>query len=222
MVVKKGGNEEMEIKVASINVGKPQEVLFQRKSIETGIYKQPIDGRVFVSSLNIEGDGQADLAVHGGADKAVCLYSMDHYAYWEELLNRKLDYGAFGENLTISGVTEEDIMIGDIYRMGEVVFQVSLPRQPCFKISVKWNEPSLPMLVQETGFSGFYFRVLQEGYIETGQPLQLVERHPSHISVAFANTIKYKDKQNKEALQKLIQLAPLAAEWKSSFRKRLQ
>ncbi|HWO96816.1 MAG TPA: MOSC domain-containing protein [Bacillus sp. (in: firmicutes)] len=211
----------MEINVLSINAGMPKEVPFQNKSIATGIYKTPVSGRVFVSRGNIEGDGQADLTVHGGVDKAVCVYCFEHYPYWEKILGQKLSAGAFGENLTISGAIEQDIMIGDIYQMGEAVFQVSLPRQPCYKLSLKWNEPSLPMMIKETGYSGFYFRVLQEGIIEQGETLQLVKRHPDAVSIAFANYIKYKDMQNKEGLQKLVQLDELAQSWKEVFQKRL-
>lgn len=212
----------MEINVLSVNIGMPQEVPFQNKSIQTGIYKKPVSEPVFVSHFKMEGDGQADLTVHGGLDKAVCVYCFEHYPYWEETLGQKLSPGAFGENLTISGATEEDIMIGDIYQMGEVVFQVSLPRQPCYKLSVKWNEPPLPMMIKETGYTGFYFRILQEGIIECGEKLRLVERHPDAVSISFANYIKYKDKQNKEGLQKLVQLNELAEVWKSGFQNRLE
>ncbi len=212
----------MEINVLSINIGMPQEVPFQRKSIQTGINKNPVDGPVFVSHVNIEGDGQADLTVHGGLDKAVCVYCFEHYSYWEETLGQKLSAGAFGENLTISGATEEEIMIGDIYQMGEVVFQVSQPRQPCYKLSVKWNEPPLPVMIKETGYSGFYFRILQEGVIKPGETLRLVKRHPDKVSIAFANHIKYKDKQNEEGLLKLVQLNELAEVWKGGFQNRLE
>ncbi|WP_078409774.1 MOSC domain-containing protein [Priestia abyssalis] len=212
----------MKINVLSINIGMPQEMPFQNKRIQTGINKNPVSGPVFVSHLHMEGDGQADLTVHGGVDKAVCVYCFDHYPYWEETLGQKLSAGAFGENLTISGATEEEIMIGDIYQMGEVVFQVSLPRQPCYKLSVKWDEPSLPVMIKETGYSGFYFRVLQEGVIKPGETLRLVKRHQDAISIAFANHIKYKDKQNEEGLLKLVQLNELAEAWKNGFQNRLE
>jgi MOSC domain-containing protein YiiM len=221
MVVMEGGYSQMEIKVVSINRGLPKEVPFQTKSIQTGIFKTPVNRSVVVSRFNIEGDGQADLTVHGGIDKAVCVYCIDHYPYWENVLKQPLNPGAFGENLTISGVTEEEIMIGDIYQMGEALFQVSLPRQPCYKLSVKWKEPRMPLMVKETGYSGFYFRVLKEGTIEPGQGLKLVKRHPSGVSVAFANHIKYHDKKNKAGLQKLIQLDELAEVWRDSFQERL-
>lgn len=212
----------MEINVLSINIGMPQEVPFQNKRIQTAIYKSPVSEPVFVSNLHIEGDGQADLTVHGGVDKAVCVYCLEHYPYWEETLGQKLSAGAFGENLTISGATEEDIMIGDIYQMGEVIFQVSLPRQPCYKLSVKWSEPSLPVMIKETGYSGFYFRVLQEGVIKPGETLRLVKRSRDAISIAFTNHIKYKDKQNEEGLLKLVQLKELAESWKNGFQNRLE
>lgn len=165
-------------KIVSINVAKPKTVLYKGKEVSTGIFKKPVEHPVYLSFLNFEGDGQANLVHHGGKDKAVCAYSYEHYSYWEKKLGRSLEYGSFGENLTMIGMVEEEVCIGDIFQLGEALVQVSQPRQPCYKLSIKLSVQDLPNQIQNTGFTGFYCRVLQEGWVEKNSPVRLISRHP--------------------------------------------
>lgn len=208
--------------IVSINVGKPVEMLYKGKELTTGIYKFPVNEPVFLKTLNFNGDGQADLVHHGGKDKAVCVYPFDHYPYWEQELNRALEHAAFGENLTVKGLLEQDVCIGDIYQLGEAVVQVSQPRQPCHKLAKKYDIPDLPALVQDTGYTGFYFRVFQEGWVTKDQPLILLERHPDEVSVSFANNLMHHDKYNIEAIKRVLAVKALSDNWRKTFLNRLK
>ncbi|AMA72852.1 MULTISPECIES: MOSC domain-containing protein [Aneurinibacillus] len=212
----------MPFEILSINVGKPKNVFCDGMEITTGIYKKPVTTEVFLSTLNFTGDGQADLVHHGGVDKAVCVYPYEHYPYWETQLGQMLEFAAFGENLTVKGMTEEKVHIGDIFQLGEAVVQISQPRQPCYKLAKRYNIVDLPLKVQQTGFTGFYFRVLQKGWVNPASTIQLLERHPAGITVAFANQIMHHDKKNKEAIRKLLEIDELSASWKKTLQKRLK
>lgn len=177
--------------ILSMNVGKPKQVPYQNKEISTGIFKNPIHQSLYLSFLNFDGDGQADLVHHGGKEKAVCVYPYEHYPFWEAALQRKLAYGAFGENLTIRGLVETDVCIGDTFQLGEAIVQVSQPRQPCYKLSVRYGVPEMLLKVQETGFTGFYFRVLKEGLVSPSDKLTRLSCHPKAITVSYANRIMH-------------------------------
>lgn len=209
------------MRIVSVNVGKPQIIQFQGKELVTGIYKSPVSSSLYVSITQLDGDGQADLTVHGGVDKALCVYSEEHYAYWEELLGRKLEAGAFGENLTVRGFMETDVCIGDIYAIDDVIVQVSQPRQPCFKVGKRLEWAKTPLQMQETGFTGFYFRVLQEGYISKASQVKLIAKDKEGVTLAYANQIKYHEKRSKEGAERLVQTSALSDSWKKSFMKRL-
>lgn len=207
--------------VQSINVGMPAQVSFGGKEISTGIHKIGVRESLYLSRLNLDGDRQADLVHHGGVDKAVCVYPYEHYAYWETELDRSLAYGAFGENLTTEGMLEKDVCIGDIYRFGEAVVQVSQPRQPCFKLGVKYGVPELPLKVQQTGYTGYYFRVLSEGMVSTSDTLVLEERHPAKVTISFANSIMYHEKGNIDEIQRILDVQELSDSWRQTLTKRL-
>jgi MOSC domain-containing protein YiiM len=209
-------------KVISINVGKVQQFSYGNKQVESGIYKNPVNKPVFVNTFNIEGNKQADLIHHGGKDKAICVYCFEHYSFWEKQLERTLNPGTFGENLTVAGMTEETVCIGDIFQIGEALLQVSVPRQPCYKVAMKMGVSDLPNKMKETGFTGFYMRVLKEGYIHPHDDLKLVHRHENEITVSFVNQIKYHDKENLGALKKLANLEELEENWRTSFQKLLE
>ncbi|MDU0202938.1 MOSC domain-containing protein [Paenibacillus sp. MAH-36] len=211
----------MTLEIVSVNVGKPQIVEYQGKELVTGIYKSPVSSSLYVSKTQLDGDGQADLTVHGGVDKALCVYPEEHYAYWEEVLGRKLEAGAFGENLTVRGFLETDVCIGDIYAIDEVIVQVSQPRQPCFKVGKRLEWAKTPLQMQETGFTGFYFRVLQEGFLSINSQVKLVAKDVDGVTLAYANQIKYHDKMNKDGAQRLVRTEALSESWKKSFTKRL-
>jgi MOSC domain-containing protein YiiM len=207
--------------IVSLNVGTPNVLRHGGQAVLTGIGKSPAKRPLYLSSLNLEGDGQADLVHHGGKDKAVCVYSYDHYPHWEQVLGRKLPCASFGENLTVKGIREEHVCIGDIFQLGEAIVQISQPRQPCHKLAIKQDRKDLPLLVKETGFTGFYFRVLREGWVVPEQGLRLLQRHPLGVTVAYANRIMYMDKQDHEGIRQILAVRELSSSWRQTFLKRL-
>lgn len=214
--------------ILSLQVGLPREVSEteagdSNKAWTTGFFKQHVDGPVWLGSLNLAGDGQADLVHHGGANKAVCAYSADHYPFWQrELECVEMQHGAFGENLTIAGLTEQDVCIGDTWSIGEVLVQVSQPRQPCWKLARRWNIKDLALQVQQTGRTGWYFRVLREGHVAMGMPMTLIERPFSEWTVDKANHIMHHDKQNFVDAARLASIPLLSSNWQESLLRRVQ
>ncbi|WJH37152.1 MOSC domain-containing protein [Paenibacillus sp. CC-CFT747] len=208
--------------IESLQVGKPAAMRYGRQELYTGINKEAVHGPLFLNELNLEGDGQGDLKHHGGPDKAVCVYPYEHYAYWEKELNRKLAYGAFGENVTASGLTESDVCLGDTYRLGRALVQVSQPRQPCFKLARKHDVPDLAQRVQLTGLTGYYFRVLEKGEVSPGDAIRLVDRHPLQVTVEAANGIAYHEPDNREGLLQLLEVKELSKSWREWLRPRLE
>jgi MOSC domain-containing protein YiiM len=209
------------MKVISVNVGKPKTVMVDGKPLTTGIFKEPVSEPLFVTKLNFDGDGQADLVHHGGYDKAICAYPSEHFSEWEKQYHCSFSPSAFGENLTLEGLTEDEACIGDIFAVGTAVIQLSQPRQPCFKLAKRYGLPDLPLALQKTGRTGFYFRVLQEGIIQQGDKLTLVERSQTPLSVRYVNRIYYMEKTNVEAMQKIIAEPALSESWRNTFAKRL-
>src|SRR5690554_2384373 len=200
--------------VLSINVGKPQEYMYQDKLVSTAIWKSAIDEPVMLSSTNIAGDGQADLINHGGLDKAVMVYSYEHYGYWEQHLQQKLAYGAFGENVTIEGLTEHDVCIGDTFQWGEAIVQISQPRYPCYKLSIRHGLPEIPQLVLDTGFTGYYVRVLKPGIVSKDAPFQQLEKHSMGVSVSTVSEA-FKDKRTPaEVIREIMAVDVLSESWK--------
>ncbi|MED1303409.1 MOSC domain-containing protein [[Bacillus thuringiensis] serovar konkukian] len=210
-----------EFQLLSLNIGLPKEVTYGGKVIHTGINKKQVKEPVYLSFVKFNGDGQADLVHHGGVDKAVCVYTGDHYPYWEKELNQNLVYGAFGENITVSGMREEDVCICDTFELGQAIVQVTQPRQPCFKLAKKYNIPKLPLYFQETGYTGFYFRVLKEGWVSSVDTLKRLQSDPKGVSIAFANRIMHKEKQNIEGVKRILEVNALSSSWRKSFEKRI-
>lgn len=208
-------------RLLSVNVSQPKNVRFLQNEIYSGIDKKPVSGDVYLSRINLEGDAQADLRFHGGPDKAICVYSFDHFSFWEDILGIKLVYGAFGENLTVKGMTEEEVCIGDIFTIGDAILQITQPRQPCYKLSNKLGFPRLPKLVQHTGYTGFYCRVLKEGIINAEDDLKLAERHKMGITVSFANKIKYRESDNMAGIEKILAVPELSHDWRNQFEQKL-
>jgi MOSC domain-containing protein YiiM len=173
-----------EARLLSIQVARPLAVRHMGQEVRTGIYKLPVEGPVMVRRLNIDGDEQGDLTVHGGVDKAVYCYPAEHYAPWSQELDRELPHGTFGENLTVSGLLEPDLHAGDVLSLGDAVLQVSQPRFPCYKLGIKIGDQRFVQRFQLSGRSGFYCRVLQEGLIAPGQPITLLERDESQPTIA--------------------------------------
>lgn len=205
------------MKLISLNVGKPEELMYNGKSIQSGILKTPVKDVVFLSKKGFAGDGQADMVNHGGEDKAACVYAHEHYNYWETTLGKPLSFGAFGENMTVKGLLETHVHIGDVFQIGEAIVQISQPRQPCFKLAAKHKEPKLPLYVQETGFTGFYFRVLQEGFVCSGDAFLCIRKHSLNVTVDFANQTMYSKQPSREALEQVTAVEELAESWQSAL-----
>ena len=179
--------------IRAIFVGKPQEVLDEAgRPVSTAIFKSRIEGPVMVRQLNLDGDGQADLKAHGGVDKAVYCYPAEHYEAWQSELGRELEYGTFGENLTVTGLLEDTLRIDDIIVVGDAVLQVSQPRFPCYKLGIKMGDQGIVKRFQQSGRSGFYCRVLEEGVIDAGQTMDVVERNASLPTVVSVVTERNK------------------------------
>jgi MOSC domain-containing protein YiiM len=193
------------------------------KSWTTGFFKTPIEGPVFVGSTNLAGDSQADLKHHGGVDKAVLAYSADHYPKWrDELGIPNMPFGAFGENLTISGLSEAFVCIGDIFRIGQVTFEVSQPRQPCWKLARRWRMHDLVKLVVSNGRTGWYLRVLEEGWIEARMPVVLIDRPNPEWPIARANQILHHMRTNLPLTLGLAEVSGLADSWVEELRERAE
>ncbi len=205
--------------VESLNVGLPKEEIFDGKPITTGICKKPVSGQVTLRALGFEGDGVADKRNHGGVDKAICVYSLDHYPFWEKTLGIKLPVAAFGENLSVSNLKEEEVCIGDVFQLGTAVVQITQPRQPCKTLAARYGRNDLAKFVVNSGYSGFYFRVLQEGIVEMGTPLVLKEKDPQEVSVAFANRIFHHDRKNREGIESVLAIPALSESWQRSLQR---
>jgi MOSC domain-containing protein YiiM len=187
----------------------------------TGFFKIPVEGPVFAGATNLAGDGQADLKNHGGVDKAVLAYSAGHYPQWrDDLRIPDLPFGAFGENLTIAGFNEESVCIGDIFRLGKVIFEVSQPRQPCWKLARRWRMHELTALVVRTGRSGWYLRVLEQGWIEAQMPVALIERPNPLWTIARANEILHHRKTDLSLTLELADVPRLANSWVEELHER--
>lgn len=211
----------MNSRIVSLNVGTPVEAMHGSKPVQTGIFKSPSASRHYLSKTGLSGDGQADLVNHGGPDKAVCVYFDRHFPYWEEWLGNKVSNGSFGENWTVSEWTEHDLCIGDVVQAGNVVVQVSQPRQPCFKLGIRHQRPELGAKVQQTGMTGFYFRVLQEGEVSAGEDLTVVQRHPAAITLAEANRVMYQGKEDLAGMTALLAVEELSGSWKQTLSSRI-
>ena len=210
------------MKLLSINVGLPREVEWRGKIVRTSIFKASVSGRVRVTRLNVQGDGQSDLSVHGGADKAVYAYPSEHYAFWRnELPGMDFPWGAFGENLTTQGLLEDKVHIGDRFRAGSAEFMVTQPRMPCFKLAIRFNRPDMVKQFLRSGRAGFYLAVIQEGDIGAGDSLDLVAEDNSHVTVADVVGLYAADAANQDLLRRASELAALPESWREYFRERL-
>ena len=210
------------MKIISVNVGMPREVEWKGHQVLTGIFKEPIEGRVRVRTLNLDGDGQADLNVHGGATKAVYVYPSEHYRFWrEELEGRELPWGMFGENLTTSGLDEETVRIGDRFRIGTAEFQVTEPRMPCAKLGLRFGREDILKRFLVSGRSGFYLSVLCEGDVGAGDAIEEIHREENTVRVLDVTLGYSKERNNRELLQRLAETEKLPESWRGVFRKRL-
>ena len=213
--------------VVSLQVGHPRTVRPSEEpdSVDqawtTGFFKEPRSGLVWLGRTNLDGDGQADLENHGGPEKAVNVYPAEHYPYWTQTMGLSdLQPGSFGENFTIEGLLETDVCIGDIFEIGESLVQVSQPRQPCWKLARRWRVKDLALRVQDTGRTGWYFRVLKEGRVQAGTSLVLVERHNPNWTVSAANKVMHHRIDDRQAAQNLADCIDLSSRWREKLKRR--
>jgi MOSC domain-containing protein YiiM len=210
------------MKLLSINVGLPREVEWQRKIVRTSIFKAPVSGRIRVTTLNLEGDEQSDLAVHGGIDKAVYVYPSEHYAFWrDELGGIDLPWGAFGENFTTEGLLEDAVHIGDRLRAGSAEFKVTQPRMPCFKLGIRFGRPDMVKRFLHSGRTGFYLAVIKEGEVTAGDSVALVAQDEHLVTVADVANLYVSDAASQDFLRLVSELPALPLGWRDYFRKRI-
>jgi ferredoxin-NADP reductase/MOSC domain-containing protein YiiM len=202
----------------SVNVGLPRDVAWQGKTVHTAIWKLPVEGARMVRRLNIDGDGQGDLAGHGGERRAVYVYQIDSYRYWQNQLGRDdFAYGQFGENFTVEGLPDAEVCIGDHYRIGSALFEVTQPRVTCYRLGIRMNEAQMPALLVTHGRPGFYFRVLQEGNVEAGDEITQIASGPERMSVFAINALLYMPGHPRDQLERALRIPALSAGWRRSF-----
>ena len=213
---------QSDMKLVSVSVGLPRVVMSNGDPVSTGIFKEPVAGRVMLRTLNLEGDRQADLAVHGGPSKAVYAYPSEHYEYWrDELPEVKLPWGMFGENFTTAGLSESELNVGDKFRVGSAVVMVTEPRMPCYKLGIKFGRSDIVKRFLASERTGFYFAVLQEGEVGMGDPMELIERSKDSLKISDVTALYTHEKHNTGLLRRAIEVETLPDSWKSYFRHRL-
>jgi len=211
--------------IISLNVGLPRDVLWHGRTVTTGIYKQPIQGRIALRTLNLDGDRQADLTVHGGAQKAVYCYPVEHYGYWKkELPGRELPTAIFGENFTIEGLLEDSVYLGDRFLIGSAQVVVTQPRLPCYKLGVRFESDDMVKPFLASGRSGFYLAVTQEGEVAAGDEIKQIAQDPNAVPVSEITRLYITKRFNNEdvaSLRRALRVAALPESWKDYFRERL-
>ncbi len=210
------------MKLVSLNIGLPREVTWQGKTVATGIFKEPISDRKMLRFLNIDGDRQADLTVHGGRDKAVYAYPVEHYDYWRgELPDMDLPWGMFGENLTTTGLLEDTVNIGDRFRIGSAEIMVTQPRRPCYKLGIKFGRTDIVKRFQDSHLSGIYFSVVKEGEVGVGDGIELIHRDENNVTVADINRLYLRKNIDLELLHRAVEVKALAENLRNYFQQQI-
>jgi MOSC domain-containing protein YiiM len=210
------------MKIISLNVGRPRLVVWEGQAVSTGIYKTPVDGRVMLHTLNLEGDRQADLTVHGGPTKAVYVYPVEHYSYWRDKLpDMELPWGMFGENLTTEGLDESTVNIGDRFSLGTAEVMVTEPRMPCYKLGIKFGRMDILRSFLASGRTGFYFSVDREGEVGAGDKIELLMRDKNNVTVADITRLYARDKGDFETMRRAITVEALPEKWRYHFSQQL-
>jgi ferredoxin-NADP reductase/MOSC domain-containing protein YiiM len=209
-------------KLVSVNVGVPRDVPWQGKTVRTAIWKHPVAGPRTVRRLNIDGDDQADRAAHGGEHRAVFVYQLESYRYWQEQLGREdFSYGQFGENFTVAGLADDEVCIGDRYRIGEAIFEVTQPRVTCFRVGIRMDDPRMPSLLVAHHRPGFYLRVIEEGAVEAGDEIVKLTAGPEQLTVAEVDALLYLPQRSRRTLERALRIPALSEGWQGSFRELL-
>ncbi|MEA2780495.1 MAG: hypothetical protein QOK29_2039, partial [Rhodospirillaceae bacterium] len=210
-------------RLLSVNVGLPRDIAWHGKTVRTAIWKAPVAERRMVRRLNVDGDGQGDLAGHGGEQRAVFVYQTDSYRYWQDRLGRSdFTYGQFGENFTVDGLSDDEVCIGDRYRIGDAVFEVTQPRVTCYRVGIRMNEPQMAALLVAHGRPGFYFRVLVEGEVEAGDEIVQVATGSERMTVSEVNALLYMPGHPRSRLEQALRISALSEGWRASFQALLE
>ena len=211
------------MKIVSVNVGLPREAVWKGITVQTAIFKAPVAGPVAIGKLNLAGDQQADLSVHGGSEKAVYAYPAEHYDYWrEQLPDVPLSWGAFGENLTTEGLCEDTSCIGDVLRVGSAVLQITQPRMPCYKLQLRFNRDDMIKRFLLSGRSGFYFSVIERGDVAAGSKVEILDRDPGGVTVSDIVRLYLGQRRDPELLQRATNVGSLPENWKTQLLLRAQ
>jgi MOSC domain-containing protein YiiM len=209
--------------IVSVNVGLPREVVWKGITVQTAIFKTPVAGAVAIRELNLAGDQQADLSVHGGSEKAVYGYPAEHYEYWlKQLSDFSLSWGAFGENLTTEGLREDTLYIGDVLKVGSAVLQVTQPRMPCYKLELRFNRDDMIKRFLVSGRSGFYFSVIEQGDVAAGSKVEILDRDPDAVTVSDIVRLYLGQTRDPELLQRATNVASLPQNWRTQLLLRAQ
>lgn len=210
------------MKLISLNIGIPREVTWQGKTVSTGIFKEPISQRIMLRFLNLDGDRQADLTVHGGREKAVYAYPLEHYDYWrKELPDMDLPWGIFGENFTTTGLGEDTVNIGDRFRIGSAEIMVTQPRRPCYKLGIKFGRTDIVKRFKDSKLSGIYFSVMKEGEVGVGDEIELIHRDENHVTVADINRLYLGENVDLDLLHRAVQVKALAENLRRHFQQQI-
>lgn len=211
------------MQLISVNTAMPAMVEINGNQVNTGIYKTPQDGKVWLSKTNLDGDGQADLTVHGGEFQAVYSYPVEHYAYWQKVLNKPaLPYGTFGENFTVSGLLEDEVYVGDVFSVGSAVIQATMPRIPCFKFGHKIGKPDILPMFLNSGRSGFYHKVIEAGNVGAGDAIVRIDRPAQSISIRMALGLQKLEEGDASMLEYALQIKQLPPLLRNTYQQRLQ
>src|SRR5947199_1085140 len=210
-------------RLLSVNVGLPRNIEWKGRTVHTGIWKDPVRGRCRVGRLNLDGDGQGDVAGHGGEQRAVFVYQIESYRYWQEQLRRTdFVHGQFGENFTVEGLPDDTVCIGDRYQIGSAHFEITQPRVTCYRVGIRMNEPRMPALLTSSGRPGFYFRVLREGEVGAGNEIVKVGETEERMTVAEINALLYSPNHPRDRLERALRTEALSPGWRASFEALLQ
>ena len=212
----------MSARLVSLNVGLPRSLAHGKGEVRSGIFKSPVRRALRLGETGLEGDGQGDVEHHGGTDKAACVYAVENLSYWRERLGLEMGPGAFGENFSTEGLVEREVRIGDVFRVGTAVVQVSQPRIPCFKLAARHGEGKLALWVKESGLTGFYLRCLEPGEVRVGDEILLEEEAERGFTVAEANRVMHGDGEDPEGIERLLAVPELSAEWGRMLKSRLR
>src|SRR5262249_36260245 len=208
----------MMARLLSVNVGLPRDITWQGRTVHTAIWKAPVEDPRMVRRLNIDGDGQGDLAGHGGEHRAVFVYQIDSYRYWQNKLGRDdFTYGQFGENFTVDGLSDKEVCIGDRYRIGQALFEVTQPRVTCYRVGIRMREPRMAALLVAHGRPGFYFRVVEEGEVAAGDEIAQVAAGPERMTVFEINGVLFMAGHPRSQLERALRIPALSAGWRASF-----